>query len=721
MIWRAAPNLRTQSLFDLEDGPWKYDTTRPDDIDCKAKFRKWQNSEDTEHIHFTAVEPVDPGRRVSEDNPARRMFGWVADYDSLTSSEEFLRRVDKLDPTLRPVWFSRTFSGGIRAVWVFEEPVWADCSVVAEKFMRNFATRVKASTLAPALDPASFKIHMLWELGTDWQPVPQSLETPLTITQAIFRDAVAQTKKVDGTYTALPMDEIQAEIERKYPGRLYGAKMEIGERIPLFWLPIAGDHKEKDKSAMVAEWGVYAFSSRADQGRVFWDDLLGYEFIQKYKEKRLDSAINGCYFDGTGYWRLNHKGEWYGYNREDTTLWLRAERGLSGTKKPKETASESEQALYSIQTMHRIDATAPFVYTDQQFVEWNGETYLNTNRRRPMFPAGEGYGNPDNFPWLAEFFENFFDCPETDPIPANEFYLAELQRAYRGFLDSVPTQGHVWIIAGPAGRGKSLLNTFILRRIFGSAADAGEFLVSGKGFNKALGESAIWFVDDNQSAGSFTSHKTFSETLKKHVASPEVSVQPKYKDARSLPWFGRIAVSCNDDPDSISIIPDLDINILDKLAIFKVNPDFEAKFLPNVEMEALLLHELPFFLRWLLDEFVPPEGVLNPTKPRYGIHPYHHPDIIKTARESSAHFRLVEVLEIFRRQRQREKLGAWTGSSTALLAELISIDSDVRDLVRQESTIGFGRKMNALANQGLPWLVRDSSNNQSAWTILPLD
>lgn len=719
-IWRAAANLRTDALTELEDGPWEYDDTRPAGLDSKAKFRKWQNDESTDHIHFTLIEPFDPGRRVSEDNPARRMFGWVADYDSPTSSDEFIRRTEAIDPTLRPAWFSRTFSGGIRAVWLFEEPVWADCSAVAGKFMRHFAVRVKASTLAPNLDQASFALHMLWEQGTAWTAVPESSTVPASVTNSIFFDAVNHVKKVEGTYTLLPMDEVQAEIERKYPGRLYGAKIEIGERVPLFWLPVSGDHKEKDKSAIVAEWGIYSFSSRSEQGRMFWDELLGYEFIQKYKEKRLDSAINGCYFDGTGYWRLDYKGDWQWFNQDNTNLWLRVERGLSGSKKPKETASEVEQALYAIQSMHRIEATAPFTFTDEQFVEWNGETYLNTNRRRPMCPAGEGYGNPENFPWLREFFHNFFDSHPSEKVHPREYYLAELQRAYRGFYESVPTQGHVVILAGGPGKGKSLLTTFILRRIFGSAADAGGFLVAGKGFNKSLGESAIWFVDDNQSAGSFSSHKAFSEVLKKHVATPEVVWEPKFKDARSIPWYGRIYVSCNDDADSISIVPDLDINILDKISIFKVNPDWTARFLPNKEMEEVIVNELPYFLRWLLDEFEPAEGVLTPDKPRYGIRPYWHIDIVKTARESSAQYRLAEVLELWRNQKafeDKSKL-VWIGNSTALLAELQNPDNGVRDLVKAETAIGFGRKMNALVNQGVPWLKRvEDGGNKASWQI----
>lgn len=717
MIWRAAPNLRDKALWTMDGGPWDYETSRPEGLESKAKFRKWQNDPETNGIHFTLVEGFDPSSRIEEDNPARRMYGWVADYDADIEASEFLRRVKKVEVTLRPVWFSRTFSGGIRAVWIFEEPVWADCPAVAEKFLRNFAVRVKASTLAPNLDQASFKVHMLWEHGTDWQEVPESGEVPMSVTQVAFRDAVVQTKKVDGIYTEMPMDEVRAEIEKRYPGRLYGAKIEIGERVPLFWLPITGDHKEKDRSAIVAEWGVYAYSSRAEQGRVFWDELLGDEFVRKFKEKRLDAAITGRYFDGKGYWNLDHKGDWQGNTREDTLLHLRVEKGLSGTKKPKESASEVESALYAIQTMHRVSATAPFVFTDEQFVEWNGETYLNINRRRPMNPAGEGYGNPDNFPWLWEFFQNFFERHKDDKIHPRDFYLAEMQRAYRSFHSSRPTQGHILFVCGPAGKGKSLLHTFIYRQIFGSATDAGAFLVDGKGFNRALGESAIWYVDDNKSAGNLSSHKAFSETIKKHAATPEILVEPKYHDARLIPWYGRILVSCNDDPDSVSIIPDLDINILDKLCLFRVNPEWHATFYENIEMQEILLNELPYFLRWLLDEFEVPEEIVS-GEPRYGLLPYHNAGLVAVARESSSHFRLAQVLDLFREQQVREKAKRyWEGTSTKLLVQLSSQDSDVATLVRGFTTIQFGRMMNQLHNQNLPWLARQEKGKQSHWRI----
>jgi hypothetical protein len=722
--FRAAANLSSDALVLLEAPPWQYDDTRPEGLTSKAKFRQWQLKETTNRIHFTLVEPVNPNLRIEEDNPPRRFFGWVADYDAHVEAEEFLRRVSKVDAEIRPVWFSRTFSGGIRAVWVFEEPVWADCPAVAEKFMRNFASRAKAQTLAPGLDPASYQPHMLWEHGTDWAPVPDSIPVPRAVTQSLYRDSVIQIKKIDAPYTDLPMDEIAAEVERRFPGRLYGNALEIGNRVPLFWLPITGDHKEKDRSAIVAEWGVYAFSSRASQGRMFWDELLGHEFVQKYKEKRLDQAMTGCYFDGKLYWRIDPKsGAWVSSTREDALLYLRVDRGLSNKLKGKETYSEADHALLCIQTMHRVDSTAPFLHTPEQFVEWNGELYLNTNRRRPMDPAPVGYGNPENFPWLATFFDNFFDQHEDDTFSPRDSFLAEIARSYRSLIDARPVQGHALIVCGAAGCGKSLLGTYILRHIFGSATDAGNFLAKGSAFNKALGESFIWFIDDNQSVGTMAAHKAFSEMLKKHVATPEVSVQPKHKDARDIPWFGRIYVSCNDDPDSVSIIPDLDINIADKLCLYRVNPDWRAEFQDTMDMQELLQHELPYFLRWLLDEFEVPSEILTPDRPRYGLQVYHHPGLVQAARESSAHFRMAQMLDIYRAQCRREDRTRYIeGTSSELLVQMMHPDSDVASLIRASSTspIQFGRLLGALAKQehGLPWLEKmPSKNNQSIWRI----
>ena len=717
-MFRAALNLSSHDLRVMEKPPWETKSKRPV-FSVKAKLRKWQLQEDTKHVFFTLVESSNPHHRVESDNPPSCLYGWVADYDADITSEEFLRRVETLGPEERPTHFSRTFSGGIRAVWEFEEKVWVDCPEVAEKFMRGFAARVKAVKLAPGLDTASYDLNMLWELGTDWQAVEDAMLVPRFITQQLQVEAITRTKKISSAYEDLPLDLIQAEIEKQYPGRLFGADLELGARIPLFWLPICGDGKEKDKSGIVAEWGIHSFSSRSEKGNMFWDELLGREFVEKFQEKKIGEATEGCYFDGVGYWRMNHRGNWVGVRREDALLYLKVERGLTASKKPKETASEAEKVLYAIQAYNRIDAAAPFTHTKEKFVDWNGERYLNINQKHPMQPGAEGSGDPDNFPWMYEFVKNFFHRHESDEIHPREYFLAELRRKYVSFLHSRPVSSHCLVLVGPTGKGKSFLNTFLLREIFGSATDAGKFLVGGRDFTKELAESVVWYVDDNESASTMTQHKKFSEAVKKHVATPEVDCQPKFKDARIIPWYGLMIMSCNEDPDSVSIIPDLDINIQDKVAMFRINDAWQARFLENVEQAALVRKELPFFLRWLVDVFVPDERVLTPEDTRYGIFPYKHPDLVETARESSSQYRLAEVIDLWREQMALSvKQDQWEGNSSALLMEMQGPDSEVLPLVRGYSVIQFGKLMGALHKQGVPWLSRKTGEgNKAKWVI----
>lgn len=349
------------------------------------------------------------------------------------------------------------------------------------------------------------------------------------------------------------------------------------------------------------------------------------------------------------------------------------------------------------------------MFTTEELVKWNGKTFLNTNTRRPMKPSPEGTGNPENFPWLHEYLSNVLDRAPEDFIHPKEFLLAELQRAYRSIMNSRPTSGHFLIFAGPSGRGKSLLTTVIMRKIFGSAADAGTFLVEGREFNKDLAESFIWFIDDNKSTTSITQHKNFSESIKKIVATPEVVYRAMWNDGIGVPWYGRVMIGCNDDPDSISIIPDLDITIRDKVSLFKVS-QWQAKFLDNVSMSELLDKELPYFLRWLLDVFVVPEEIDTPDEPRYGLLTYHHPELIDTARESSSQNRLAEVLNIWRRRiggdsngslnfETREDRTYWCGTATELLSSLYDFE-EVAPLIRSYTPVSFGRAVAALWKTG---------------------
>ena len=137
-------------------------------------------------------------------------------------------------------------------------------------------------------------------------------------------------------------------------------------------------------------------------------------------------------------------------------------------------------------------------------------------------------------------------------------------------------------------------------------------------------------------------------------------------------------------------------------------------------MAEMLRKELPFFLRYLLDEFEPDASILTPNETRYGMIPYHHAGLVFTAKESSSYFRLAEVIDLFREQKRNEKMTTWVGNSSKLLMELTSPDTEIHSLMKGYSTINFGKHMNALAKQEVWWLSRqecEDDEEKFLWVI----
>lgn len=692
--WFAIPNNAATETRRVK--PWELPEAHYPTFKGKNDFRAWCLNEKTQHTFYSGVEGINPLLRVSQENPAFRIHGLVADWDSPSSVADLAAKLEKVPLNHRPQWLSNTFSGNVRGVWIFEEPVWADDEEVARRFVQRFFHEVQVEKMMAGFDKCSLDLMHTWELGRNWKHVEDSIPTPKTMLDALRTGAILGIKKAP-TDKVIPLEVVAEEIERLYGPRLFGARIEKGNRVPLFWLE--ADAKKKDRSALVVEWGLYAFSSRAGKGRIFWDELLGKDFVKQYEQRRISSGVTDTYYVNGKYWRI--KGRWWIADQRDNMILRLKNQGFESTKKKGATASEVEQVLFAIQESSPINAVAPFPHTPERFVEWSNQLYLNINTNQPCEPSPEGTGKArENFPWLHEYLTNLLHRHPTDVIHPIEYIYAELQRAYRAIRKGTPTSGHAIIISGANGKGKSFLTTKLLKHIFGSATDAGKFLVEGLGFNKEMGQSFIWYVDDNRSAATLSGHRVFTETLKKHVATPEVRWEAKYIDSTQLPFYGRVWLTCNEDPESVTMIPDLDMTIRDKVSLFRIDPDRGVKFLPNEEMDNILKRETPYFLRWLLDDYRAPEEITEDATPRYGIREYHHPDLLASARENSPLHRLAEIIDLWREFNPdatviENRRRYWVGNSSALLGQLCQTDS-TKPLVHGYTTVSFGRAMSGL-------------------------
>jgi len=258
--------------------------------------------------------------------------------------------------------------------------------------------------------------------------------------------------------------------------------------------------------------------------------------------------------------------------------------------------------------------------------------------------------------------------------------------------------GQASFFAGVPNTGKTLLSTVILSRIFGGHTDASSFLSGDDNFNSHLFQSAVWAVDDIVPLTDHRSHQKFSALIKKMAANRTFSIREKFKVDKTIEWNGRVVVTCNTDPESIRILPDVDLSNRDKINLFRV-ADRDTFTFPR-DVADIIQMELPFFLRWLLD-WTPPDHVLGDS--RYGVQTYCEASLFEAARHSSSAYSFLEVLLKFF---EGQTSNVWTGSATDLLTAMLSDQDGLAGIAAKYTTRQVGRELSKLASQGYPLTQR---------------
>jgi len=393
-------------------------------------------------------------------------------------------------------------------------------------------------------------------------------------------------------------------------------------------MSILGDDDSQDQFA--AEGGFAPMTDNPKEAKASKSaqkEAMKAEQDQQAREA-LQTALRDLHmhFDGEKYWSKLEDGRWVSDTAANAAANVRQDFNLY---KP----DYVEQVLHRVRKNSRIDGVFPYIHNKQEIMREEGGTFLNISRRQVIAPALE----PGEFTWLQTYFDNIFDPAQ--PIQ-RDLFLAWFQRLYKSSLEGNLLAGQAVIIAGPTGTGKTLMNYKIIGAALGGHTDAAEYLLGKTAFNKEAAETAVWCVDDNRGGATWEKHDEFANALKRYVANPKIPYHPKFCDATTVTWRGRIVVTCNLDEKSLSILPELDDSIVDKLLWFKTSsfrPDFK-------DVEAVIERELPFFLRWLID-WAPPADVIKGDE-RFRILPYQHPDLVAAARTASADYQLSEMLRI---------------------------------------------------------------------------
>lgn len=670
-------NLVCQTAKIVE--PWTFQNHATRRFTDKNAFMAYRKLPDTRHLHFSIYEGLDPMLRVAENNAAVVMHGVVADYDATISDEERAGVMARIRVQHHPQWVSRTFSGGARLVWAFEDPVCIPSTEAAKAFLKLFRKKMKITAIFPGLDDEALQNPATYyEAGTDWQQLSGDVIPRNLVWQWMAQSG--ENLSWDRQHVVIPIATVEAEVAKQYPGRWQGP-FELGARGLRFWDPSA----DNESAAVVRESGMQCFTGTS--AFVPWGAILGSRFVEAYQADRLGQVIATIWFDGREYWRQGEDGRFESLGREDMRLWLKSKHGLKAILPRGESCSEVDHALRMVQETKRVACAAPVVLKPAGAIRVNGKNVLNVSTVRVLEPVAGPVSWGEGFAWLAEFLDDFFD-----PEEQRDYFLAWLKRFYESGLRRSLLPGQAVFLCGEKDQGKNLMSNVIISRLMGGHVDAADYLTGQTKFSGGFFEMPLWTMDDVTPLADAARHRHYTALLKKMVANRIFSADEKYRKVQTVEWCGRIVVTANLDPESIRVLPALDVSNQDKVSLFRIRT--KARDFP-ADLVEIIAGELPAFARWLLD-WEPPANLRGTT--RYGVKPYIEESLLLEARQSSDTAQFEELLGSFLKQLP-EDTREWSGTATDLMAQLAGVEG-FGPLLRDVTPVKIGRQLAKLEGSG---------------------
>lgn len=712
MLLPSIPNLVSTSVELI--APWEFRGKIPADVrGPKAKKLRtaWMQNPDTRHSAFCGWEGLNSTLRLSDapdGNPPYALRALVGDYESSVSPEELEAGVRRIGTAFAPMWQEASLSGYAHFVWPLEKPVLVPNRAFAVALLEFVLKEMRLEHLAIGLDvPAFTSPERYYTNSCTWVKVSDNI-LPLDLVSGwVMRVAEKFSFRAQGG-VKIPLEVVWEEVQRKYPGVEWPGDFVVGSQGPSFF--VTGS--VSPKSAIVKEEGIYTFSQHATKPWWSWKDLLGAAFVSNYESRALGSAVEGIYHDGQSYWRCTGRGIWRPYTKEDTATHLKLAKGLSSQSARGE-GSEVERALEHIRTWNDVSGAAPFVFRPSGAIEVGGrERVLNTFTRRVVAPAdGPAKWGPDGqFPFISDFLTGLLD-----PAHQLDYLLAWTKRFYCGALNLSLEGGQNLFVVGPVGTGKTLFSTVLLARLIGGHAPAEDYLLGKTDFNSQLFESALWTVDDTSANDDTSTHRKFSSIVKRMAANTTFQFHAKFRVPTQVTWKGRVLVTLNSDEESIRMLPDLDISILDKLMIFRAAVR-KTPFGTNQEVESTIQRELPHFARFLIDYEVPEH--CRGTN-RFGVVPYHEPSLVRIAQLTSNLNSFLEIFMDWRETYFAEHSEPWVGTAHQFLIEL-NRDAAKSAVIRNLRTNAVVNQLSAMRRKGMPLECDDNSDlGLRVWTIRP--
>lgn len=243
----------------------------------------------------------------------------------------------------------------------------------------------------------------------------------------------------------------------------------------------------------------------------------------------------------------------------------------------------------------------------------------------------------------------------------------------RALLKGTWRAGQLLVLAGPAGCGKSFVQSKIITPLLGGrVARPYRYMAGGTEFNAELFAAEHLSIEDESPARDLASRRALGNHIKSMLFSAVQSCHPKGRTAIHLTPIWAASLSVNEEPENLMVLPPIDETLADKLIILKCRKPGPPPGHPE-EMQALLLmvdRELPAFAHYLDTLSIPPDYA----EPRTGLRHYHNPEIVEALQGLSPEAKLDQLITAAFFQDSTE----WEGKSLELETALTRSESPWR-------------------------------------------
>lgn len=356
------------------------------------------------------------------------------------------------------------------------------------------------------------------------------------------------------------------------------------------------------------------------------------ELVPNYK------SLEGIAYDQASkqYFCLRPDGSYWSSMTEGVVRTLLAHRGFNPAKGRGNQPSEVDDKISELQG-NSVSYAGELAGHNKGIYVGSTDSVLVTNSARLPVPE-EG-----DWSTIRALLTALFNSEE-----ALGYFYGWLKTAFETRMAGEFTPGQACVFAGPAGCGKSLIQTKIITPLLGGrACKPMQFLTGKTTFNKDLTKAEHWMMEDEKSESDIRGRRAFGTNIKEVTVNRLHRLHAKGRDAQlSLPLFVRLTISLNDEGENLAVLPPLDESVKDKLMLFKMHKGFPFTSdgpEQNREFNETLLREVPRFAWWLVNKWV-----IHPElkDPRFGIKAYGDKDIVEVLEQAAPEYTLLDMLDL---------------------------------------------------------------------------